>query len=131
MAAQTVHDVTISQVMQPRPKTIGPEETVRTAVVKMRVHGIRHLIVTQPDGTVIGLLSQRDILRHLAEVGQQTVEVRQVMSAPVLSGTPETTLFDAAQLMRKQRIGCLPVLSGPRRLVGILTRSDVLDFVSA
>ena len=97
----------------------------------MRVNGIRHLIVTAPDASVIGLLSQRDIFGFLAEVGQRDAEVRNVMTAPVISAAPEMSLYEAAQLMRKERIGCLPIISGPRKLVGILTRSDVLDFVSS
>ena len=129
MTEQTVQDVTISRVMRRDPKTIRADETIRIAVIKMRVNGIRHLIVTAPDATVIGLISQRDVLRFLAEVGNHNAVVRDVMTAPVISGTPDMSLLSAAQLMRKDRIGCLPVISG-RRLVGILTRSDVLDFVS-
>jgi CBS domain-containing protein len=131
MPLQTVQAVTIAQVMRRDPKTISGDETVRGAVVKMRVNGIRHLVVTLADGTVVGLLSQRDIFRFLAEVGQYSAEVRNVMTAPVISANPEMSLYEAAQLMRKERIGCLPILAGSRRLVGILTRSDILDFVSS
>ena len=131
MAMQAIEEVTIAQVMRRDPKTIGLDETVRNAVVKMRVNGIRHLVVTAPDGTVMGLISQRDIFRFLAEVGNTSAEIRTVMTAPVFSATPEMTLHEAAQRMRKERIGCLPVLIGTRQLVGILTRSDVLDFVSS
>jgi CBS domain-containing protein len=131
MPLQTVQAVTIAQVMRRDPKTISGDETVRGAVVKMRVNGIRHLVVTLADGTVVGLLSQRDIFRFLAEVGQYSAEVRNVMTAPVISANPEMSLYEAAQLMRKERIGCLPILVGSRRLVGILTRSDILDFVSS
>lgn len=131
MPGQAIHDVTIAQVMRRDTKVIGPDETVRNAVVKMRVNGIRHLIVISPDLTVIGLISQRDIFRFLAEVGNHSEEIRNVMTAPVISGNPEMSLYEAAQLMRKERIGCLPVLVDSRKLIGILTRSDVLDFVSS
>lgn len=131
MAEQTVQDVTIGQVMRHAPKTISADETIRGAIVKMRVNGIRHLVVVAPDGGVLGLISQRDVFRFLAEVGQHSAEIRNVMTAPVISATPEMSLYEAAQLMRKERIGCLPVLSASRKLVGILTRSDVLDFVSS
>jgi acetoin utilization protein AcuB len=131
MPGQAIQNVTIAQVMRRDTKVIGPEETVRNAVVKMRVNGIRHLVVISPDLSVIGLISQRDIFRFLAEVGNHGEEIRNVMTAPVISAHPDMSLYEAAQLMRKERIGCLPVLVNSRKLIGILTRSDVLDFVSS
>ncbi len=127
----TIQDVSVAQIMRRDPKTITGEETVRIAVVKMRVNGIRHLVVVSPDGGVFGLISQRDIFRFLAEVGHRSAEVRSVMTAPVISANPEMSVAEAAQLMRKERIGCLPIVSATRKLVGIITRSDVLDFVSS
>lgn len=131
MPGQAIQNVTITQVMRRDTKVIGPDETVRNAIVKMRVNGIRHLIVISPDLSVIGLISQRDIFRFLAEVGNHGEEIRNVMTAPVISANPDMSLYEAAQLMRKERIGCLPVLVNSRKLVGILTRSDVLDFVGS
>jgi CBS-domain-containing membrane protein len=49
-----------------------------------------------------------------------------VMTADVTTVAPNGSIADAARLMRKQRIGALPVVEG-RRIVGILTRSDILD----
>jgi acetoin utilization protein AcuB len=48
------------------------------------------------------------------------------MTPHVLTIPPGTSMLDAARLMRKERIGALPVVEG-EKLVGILTRSDVLD----
>ena len=49
-----------------------------------------------------------------------------VMTTNVLTLTPHDSMVDAARLMRRERIGALPIVDG-NRLVGILTRSDVLD----
>lgn len=58
------------------------------------------------------------------EPGQVAVEL--VMSQPAISLSPEDTVEQAASLMRRERIGAVPVTKGGK-LVGILTRSDVLD----
>jgi acetoin utilization protein AcuB len=49
-----------------------------------------------------------------------------VMTTNVLTLTPHDSMVDAARLMRRERIGAVPIVDG-NRLVGILTRSDVLD----
>jgi acetoin utilization protein AcuB len=106
-------------------------ETVSEAVVKMTEHGIRHLVVVSPTGLVCGLISQRDAFRHLAENRNRVAFVRDAMTAPVISADPEMPLSEAAHLMRKNRIGCLLIVSPSRKLLGILTRSDVLEFVTS
>lgn len=127
----TTQDVLIADIMRRDPITILGNESVSSAVVKMTEHGIRHLVVVSPAGIVCGLLSQRDAFRHLAENRNRVALVRDAMTAPVISVDPEMPLSEAAHLMRKQRIGCVLIVSPSRKLLGILTRSDVLDFVTS
>src|SRR5687767_14037603 len=100
-------DVPIAQIMRRDPISILGSETVGSAVEKMCENGIRHLVVVSPTGTVCGLISQRDTFRHLAENRNRVAEVRDAMTAPVISAGPEMPVSEAAHLMRKQRIGCL------------------------
>ena len=58
--------------------------------------------------------------------GTRTVVVENVMTPNVSTVSPGTPAGDAVRLMRKQRVGAIPVVEG-NRVVGILTRSDVLD----
>lgn len=117
---------TVADIMVPQPKTITGHDTVRQALSIMTYHQFRHLVVTSHSGVVCGLISQRDILRSLAQHGDGLALIHDIMSVPVIHTTPNTLVSDAARLMWNKRIGCLPVISPSNELLGIVTRSDVL-----
>lgn len=115
----------LREIMRTKVVTIGPDETASAAWTRMRRRGIRHLIVM--DGArVAGVLSERDLGGRTGAAARKGRTVRDVMSPRVASAGPETAVRDAADQMREQLIGSLPVLDG-ERLVGIVTASDVFD----
>jgi CBS domain-containing protein len=99
-------------------RTIGPQESANAARTKMKRYRIRHLVEVD-NARVIGIISQRDL-------GRTGSRVDQLMSTDVVSATPETTLRQAANLMRGRTIGCLLVVEG-EDLVGLVTTTDLLD----
>jgi acetoin utilization protein AcuB len=114
----------VAEIMSRDVETISPLENGVAAFRRMSQHKMRHLVVVE-GGRMVGILSSRDIPneedRLLAE---QTV--RDLMTAPVATAAPDTTLRQAANLLRGQNIGCLPVLEGDR-VVGIVTTTDLLE----
>jgi|GEM_PF-368848 acetoin utilization protein AcuB len=88
-------------------------------------------------GTVVGVVSDRDIALALAQAGDagRQRSMREVMHAPALTVLPEMPVEDAALLMIEHQIGCLPVVSGDEslhaegyaygELIGIITESDL------
>jgi CBS domain-containing protein len=58
----------------------------------------------------------------------KTLRVKEVMSEPAITISPEATIKEAARLMIERKIGCLPVVEGGR-LVGIVTETDILRHV--
>ena len=58
-------DKPLSEVMTKNPITVSPEEPLVVAVAKMVEHNIRHLPVVDSKGTVIGMLSIRDVIKHV------------------------------------------------------------------
>lgn len=119
----------VGQIMRTDPVTIHATSTVRDAVNVMSRNGIRHLVVVSPMGNVIGLLSQRDIFRHLSESGNRNSIVGNVMTTPVVSTQPDVPADEAARLLVENKIGSLPVVSDSRQLVGVVTRSDLLTLI--
>lgn len=108
----------IEEVMTRRVVTVSaltPALVAKEIAAKSR---IRHLLVTRRTG-LHGVLCVCD-LRTLAE--QEAVE--SCMARPVVTISPEATLSRCADVMRDQRVGCLPVTSGSQ-LVGIVTRGDL------
>jgi acetoin utilization protein AcuB len=114
----------LRQIMRTGVVTIDPKDTARGAKSKMKRQRIRHLVVAENSG-ITGILSERDV-RGPGISGRL---VRDLMTPDAVSAGPETTLTEAAELMVRRRIGCLPVLEGGR-LVGIVTATDVLDELS-
>ncbi len=117
-----VHDV-----MTERVKTVSPTTTADDAWNVMRVNGIRHLVVVK-GRQVVGVLSDRDAGgRRGASVRAQRA-VADLMTAPVVTVEPTTTVRQAANLMRGRSIGSLVAMQGGR-VVGIVTVADLLELV--
>jgi acetoin utilization protein AcuB len=91
----------------------------------MRRKGIRHLVV-MADSRVVGVLSDRDAGGRSGASIRARSRVSDLMTAPVVTVQPDTTIHRTANLMRGRTIGCVPVVDG-RRLVGIVTVADLLE----
>ncbi len=127
---------TVSDFMSRNPITIGPDDSLRTAVDKMRAHACRRLPVLEGE-RLVGIVSDRDVRlalnspyvlrdRWYDETLLDTTPVRVCMTAEVITISPEAPLAEAAILMRNRKIGGLPVLD-QGSLVGILSETDMLD----
>lgn len=117
--------MSLGDIMRTRVVTIGPDETADAAWTRMRRRGIRHLVVMDGD-QLAGVISERDLGGRAGVRHREGRVVRDLMTRRVASAEPETTLSDAADQMREQLIGSLPVLDGDR-LVGIVTATDVFE----
>jgi CBS domain-containing protein/ribosome-associated translation inhibitor RaiA len=115
----------LREIMTTEVVSIGPDEAANSAWSRMDREGIRHLVVTEGK-RLLGVLSERDLGgRHGGAVRRGRM-VRDLMTPQVATATPDTTLRQAANLMRGRLIGCLPVVDDGR-VVGIATATDVLQ----
>ena len=120
----------IQDIMSGDIKTIAPGADVSAARNAMRINGIRHLVVV--DGRdVVGVVSDRDLGGRLsAAAGKRGagLTVADVMTNGVVSVKPETTVRQAANLLRGLTIGSLVVRENDKP-VGIVTTTDLLDLI--
>jgi CBS domain-containing protein len=116
-----VKDVMVGEVV-----TIEANVTVREAVRLMNDHEIGCLVVVQ-DGEPTGIVTERDMLKRVlvATRDPRAIEVREVMSKPLLSMEPEKEIEEAVKLMFKHKIKKLPVIENGR-LVGLVTLTDLI-----
>ncbi|HET7874389.1 MAG TPA: CBS domain-containing protein [Methylomirabilota bacterium] len=134
----------VKDVMTKDPITIDPEAPLGTAMDVMRTKEVRHLPVVDDAGTLIGIITDRDLrhaafgpalaeylsgptrrrLRAVAE-SLEELRVRDAMTWSVVTTHPEAPLAHAALIMSEKRVGSLPVVEGGR-LAGMLTERDVL-----
>lgn len=107
--------------------TVGPEESVQATAALLAARRIGAVLVVGAGGQMLGILSERDIVRGLAEQGAGVLvrPVRTLMTGEVLSCTRGDTVSDLMGLMTARRIRHLPVLEAGR-LVGLVSIGDVV-----
>lgn len=117
----------IGQFMSTDLFTVRPDDLIDLAASLMDWRHIRHIPVEDEDGRLVGLISHRRLL-HLVSRGlrHENVTVRDVMVPNPTTVSPATPTLEAIQIMRDQRIGCLPVVEADQ-LVGIVTSYDFLE----
>jgi acetoin utilization protein AcuB len=128
----------VRDLMSRNVVTVAPDASCHDAITLMVRDRIRHLPVVDADGGLRGIVTDRDLRHQLFEPGLfsamgaapverllSAVEVREIMSAPVVSVAPDTRLDEAVRVMFERKLGSLPVVEHDR-LVGILTETDVL-----
>ena len=122
--------VTVGQFMTTDLFTVHPEDVVDLAASLMDWRHIRHVPVEDNDGLLVGLVSHRTLLRLVGQgmrgKERTPVAVKDIMIQDPVTVTPQTPTLEAIELMRRHRIGSLPVVEEPRRLVGIITERDLI-----
>ena len=133
----------VSELMSREVVTLGDTETCHEAIDRMCRRKVRHLPVLDRDGALVGIVTDRDVRHRLfapdtyRQIGKIAVSVllrqapvRAVMSAPVRCIGVAADVAEAAERMRRDKVGCLLVVDGSR-LVGMLTEIDVLRSIVA
>ncbi|UWQ81549.1 CBS domain-containing protein (plasmid) [Leisingera sp. S132] len=108
---------------------IRPNDTVGHAVEALKEKRIGALVVTDQNGTLQGILSERDIVRRLADTPGHTLPqlVEEIMTREVKTCAPDDLLIDVAKVMNEGRFRHLPVLKDGK-LSGMITVGDVVNF---
>jgi CBS domain-containing protein len=128
----------VQDYMTRKVTSMKPMDNARDArelMTRLRIQQVPILV----RGKLVGIVTDRDIrdafptatISHLGnEIDEFTrkIKLESIMSGNVLTISPTASIADAAELLRSNRIGALPVVDGDK-LVGIITRSDVLAAV--
>ena len=122
---------TVGQFMSRDLFTVSPDDLIDLAASVMDWRHIRHVPVEDREGRLIGLVTHRGLLRMISNgargnVNGNAITVKEVMIANPLTVSPSTSSLEAIEIMRSNRIGCLPVVEGDQ-LVGIVTSYDFLE----
>ncbi len=124
---------TALQVLQDRGSvdrsvvTVRPDTNVFDAATRMNDHGIGCLVVTGRDGSVIGIFTERDVLKRVVGAARDPREtsVASVMTSDVIVCDPETRVDELRATMRGRRIRHIPVVSRDGTLVGMISIGDL------
>ena len=106
--------------------TVFPSDSLDHARNLLKIHRINQLpVVARDRKTLLGIVTDRD-LRDAKTPAFEGSSVDAVMTQPAITLARQSTLINACEVMRLSRIGSVPIADGPR-LVGIVTRSDILE----
>ncbi|WP_126663806.1 CBS domain-containing protein [Haloterrigena salifodinae] len=127
-----MHDtITVSEIMVTDVVTAPPDATASRAATLLRDEGVSSVVVVR-DGAPIGIVTEGDFLEHLCErTDLGSVELTDVLSAPLETIAPDTSIVDAVAVLRESGFEHLPVVDGDGGgdLVGILTTTELSYYV--
>jgi CBS domain-containing protein len=106
--------------------TIRPEQTLREALAMLAEHSIGAVIVTDATGTLVGILSERDIVREAVRNERFfDLAVSAIMTRTVITGHPSDDVNAVATTMTRKRFRHLPVVDGGK-VIGVISLGDVV-----
>ena len=106
--------------------TVHPEQSIKTAVKKLVEYNIGALPVLDSDGKLVGILSERDVIRWASETDDVLkLSVAEVMTRKVITGLVQDEVGSIANTMSEHNFRHMPILDG-EDIVGILSIRDVM-----
>jgi CBS domain-containing protein len=120
----------IGDVLNAKPShevvTIGPDAGVRELVAKLAQHNVGALIVSSDGTTLEGIVSERDVVRHLHSDGTVVNNtVAAIMTAVVETCDEDTNVDELMKIMTERRIRHVPVVHGDQ-VIGVISIGDVV-----
>ncbi|MBV1873959.1 MAG: CBS domain-containing protein [Gammaproteobacteria bacterium] len=120
--------ITVNEIMIKDVITMSPSESVSDAALQMAESNIRHIPIIDDQYHVVGLISQRDVLRAGSlsisqDEPNKSPAISQVMTKEIMTTHPRDSLRAAGLTLQQHKYGCLPVIKD-KKLVGIITDSD-------
>lgn len=128
--------MTLADIMTPNVVTVSMDDTLRGIRQIFDRYKFHHVVVVE-QGKAVGVISDRDVLKHLSpfvgKLSERTQDVEslqrrahQIMSRQLVSAPPGTSIGDAITLMIQRDISCLVVTDAGGRCAGIVTSRDML-----
>ncbi len=125
---------TVSELMTEDPRTVEASDPLVRAYDVMSSLQCRHVPVVDPEGALVGMISERDLLRRALDRQDDStplsmrsqleeLDVASVMVTGIEVAYPDDPIEQAATRMFENKFGCLPVVEGGR-VIGILTEAD-------
>jgi CBS domain-containing protein len=116
----------LNELVRRKPITISGEATIHDVVKIMAEQNIGFLVVVE-NGRMVGVLSERDVVRSLAERGNLSVKVSDICKRDIITLQEDATLEEAAEKMGKHGIRHVVVVNKSGELIGVVSVRDLIQ----
>ena len=107
---------------------VDPDSSVSYAMTLMRRRNIHSVVVDISEkNPAYGIVTTTDVRDKLVAEGRNPAEttVREIMSGPIVTGSPDWTLMECSQVMQKRKIHHLPIADESCSLIGLISATDI------
>src|SRR4051794_11775669 len=120
----------VTDVMATQVISVAPDTEIRDAARRMVDAEVGAAIVLDPAAELIGVITERDLLRCLSEGITGSVTVEERMTRHVLTAAPATELAEALALMVSGHFRHLPVVNDDGHVIGVVSMRDLMAYTS-
>ena len=126
-ASTIIGPTEIADIMTGKVVTLSPHHSFSEAANLMNDRYFRHCVVVDAHGQIVGVISDRDILRALARnPNARSKSLEQIMTHNPVTVRRHTSIAEAVSKIVSKRINCLPVVDEDGTVCGIVTSTDLL-----
>lgn len=123
--------LTVADIVGPNGNpvvTVHPRDTIADSVDLLKEHGIGAVVVSRDDDAINGIISERDIVRHLAreQEGTLRLKVEDLMTSTVSTCGLDAPINDVMATMTRGRFRHMPVVNATGELCGIVSMGDLV-----
>lgn len=125
MSYLSYHSVKVSELIKRPPVTVLPTATVEEAAKLMYSEGVGSVVITSPEGRVLGIFTERDLVRVVGRGIPLTTRVGEVMTKNPVTIRTEDALTKAVLILAERKIRHLPVVDEEGRVRGVISARDI------
>ncbi len=122
----------INDIMSKKIESIAGSDNAQKAAKKMRDKNVSSLVVIDKGAeSPVGILTERDLVRRVCAEGMNGIEVpvKQILSSPLVTIDPKSSIEVAASVMTSNKVRHLLVVDNDMKPIGILTPSDFTKYL--
>jgi len=131
----------IAKLMSKNLVTLYLDDDLNKARALFNQHRIHHILVLDDDDKLAGIITDRDLFKHLSptvgtnkeshkDVSLLQKKIHQIMARGLITATQTQSLHEAVLLFRDHHISCLPIIMKDNKPIGIITWRDILKVIA-
>jgi CBS domain-containing protein len=121
---------TVGDILTKKVVVVTPDSSVYDAAKRMSDLEVSSTIIVDDSVKPIGVITEKDLVKRVIvqSVDPKTMKVTDIMTSPVKTIPPDTSVFYASQMMHKNNFRRIPVVDAAGKLLGLITEGDIANY---